>query len=630
MLAYLWLIPLLPLVGAIVNVAVGYKLGRRFVNVVAPAMVGLSFVAAAGAVWGLAQLAPNARLVEQTLYRWAAVGDLRVDIALRLDALSAVMILVVTGVGFLIHVYSAEYMGEDEGYARYFAFLNFFVFAMLLLVLANNFLLLYLAWELVGVSSYLLIGFWFHRPTAAAAAKKAFIVNRIGDVLFLIGILTLFAQFGTLDYATIFLRAGSVLTNLWATIIPLLLLGGAIAKSAQLPLYVWLPDAMEGPTPVSALIHAATMVTAGEYLIARASPLFALSPLALSVVAVIGTTSAVFAATIALVQTDMKRVMAYSTISQLGYMFLGLGVGAYAAGIFHLVTHAFFKALLFLSAGSVMHALAGETDMRKMGGLASRLRVTALVMTVGALALGGIPPFAGFFSKDAIVAATMIRSPILGALALATGFITALYAFRMVFLIFAGQARGEAHVVAHAHEPSWVMKTPLLALALLATIAGLVLGLPFGNGIIENFLKPVFEANAPLETNDSSELLISAVAAVISILGVIVAWLFYAKRVWVTDGVRAGFAWLHRLVTRQYFIPDFYRAAFVQPFLWIANVLWQRVDVNVIDGAANGVGVMMQRGSKFVSRMQSGVARQYALWMLIGVVLILAFLLFVR
>ena len=628
MLAYLWLIPLSPLVGALVNAALGYKLGRRFVNLVAPAMVGLSFVAAVGAVWNLAQLAPDTRVVEQLLYRWAAVGDWQVNIVLRLDALSAVMILVVTGVGFLIHVYSAEYMGEDESYARYFTYLNLFVFAMLMLVLANNFLLLYLGWELVGLASYLLIGFWFHRPAAAAAAKKAFIVNRIGDVLFLIGILTLLALFGTLDYAQVFPRAQSALTDPLVTVIPLLLLGSAIAKSAQLPLYVWLPDAMEGPTPVSALIHAATMVTAGVYLVARASPLFALSPFALSVVAIVGTVSAVFAATIALVQTDMKRVMAYSTISQLGYMFLGLGVGAYAAGVFHLVIHALFKALLFLSAGSVMHALAGETDLRKMGGLASRLRVTALVMTIGALALGGIPPFAGFFSKDAIVAAALARSPMLGALALVTGFVTALYAFRMVFLIFAGAPRGDAPVVAHAHEPSWVMKTPLLALALLATMAGLALGLPFGNGIVENFLKPVFELSAPQETGGES-VIVSALAAVIGVLGVIVAWLYYARRAWSADAVRAAFAGLHELVARQYFVPEVYRAVFVEGYLRLANGL-QRVDVGIIDGAVNGVAAVMARGHTILSRTQTGMVRQYALGMLIGTVVLLAFLLLVR
>lgn len=629
MLAYLWPIPFLPLIGAAFIAAVGYRFGRRFVNVAAPAAVGLSFLAAVSAVWSLGQIAPETRVLEQVLYRWAAVGDLQVNIAFRLDALSAVMILVVTGVGFLIHVYSSEYMGEDPSYARYFTYLNFFVFAMLLLVLASNFLLLYLGWELVGLASYLLIGIWFQRPAAAAAAKKAFIVNRIGDVLFLIGILTLFAQFGTLDYAPDFGRASSVLTDSMATVVTLLLLGGAIAKSAQLPLYVWLPDAMEGPTPVSALIHAATMVTAGVYLVARASPLFALSPFALSVVAVLGTASAVFAATMALVQTDMKRVMAFSTISQLGYMFLGLGVGAYTAAIFHLVTHAFFKALLFLSAGSVMHALGGETDMRKMGGLASRLRVTALVMTVGALALGGIPPFAGFFSKDAIVAAALARSPLLGALALATGFITALYAFRMVFLIFACPSRGEPRIVSHAHEPSWVMRAPLLTLALLATIAGLALGLPFGHGLIETFLKPVFESSAPLETDGGSELFISVLAAVIGVLGVIVAWLFYARRAWSADAVRAALAWLHGLFERQYLVPELYRAVFVEGYLRLANSL-QRVDVQVIDGTVNGVGAAMAQGHRILSRTQTGMVRQYALGILIGVVTILAFLLIVR
>ncbi len=637
MLAYLWLIPLLPLIGAVVNAALGYKLGRRFVNVVAPAAVGLSFVVAAAAVWTLAQLPTEERVIEQTLYRWLTVGDLRVDIALRLDPLSAVMILVVTGVGFLIHVYSAEYMGEDASYARYFGWLNFFVFAMLLLVLANNFALLYIGWELVGLSSYLLIGFWFHRPAAAAAAKKAFVVNRVGDVAFLLGIFALFAVFGTLNYAEIFSRAESVLANRivallghptpLATVIPLLLLGGAIAKSAQLPLYVWLPDAMEGPTPVSALIHAATMVTAGVYLIARTNPLFALSPFGLSVVAVIGTVSAIFAATIALAQTDMKRVMAYSTISQLGYMFLGLGVGAYAAAIFHLVAHAFFKALLFLSAGSVMHALDGETDMRKMGGLASRLRVTALVMTVGALALAGIPPFAGFFSKDAILAAAVVRSPLLGVLALLTGFVTALYAFRMVFLIFASKARGDAQVIAHAHEPSWGMTVPLLTLALLATLAGLALGLPLGSGVIEGFLEPVFETTASLKTSGAVEIFISVLSVVLGVLGIFAAWQFYVRRVWSAEKLRGYYPWLYDLFARQYFVEDFYRAVFVGPYAWLANSFAGRIDIAIIDGAVNGIGAAFRRGGKLLSRLQTGVTRLYALAMIIGIVLVIALIL---
>lgn len=645
MLAYLWLIPLLPLIGAILNAALGYRLGRGFVNVIAPAMVGLSFVAAVAVVWGLAQLPSEERVVEQTLYRWLTVGDLRVDIALRLDALSAVMILVVTGVGLLIHIYSAEYMGEDAGYARYFGFLNFFVFAMLLLVLANNFALLYIGWELVGLSSYLLIGFWFQRPAAAAAAKKAFVVNRVGDVAFLLGIFFIFWTFGTLNYTEVFVQAQTLITNQGLefrpdsvgasviTIIPLLLLGGAIAKSAQLPLYVWLPDAMEGPTPVSALIHAATMVTAGVYLITRTNPLFALSPFALDAVAVIGTASAIFAATIALVQTDMKRVMAYSTISQLGYMFLGLGVGAYAAAIFHLVMHAFFKALLFLSAGSVMHALAGETDMRKMGALASRLRVTALVMTVGALALAGIPPFAGFFSKDAIVAAAVVCSPLLGVLALLTGFVTALYAFRMVFLIFAGPSaalrmpRGDMGVLAHAHEPSWVMKTPLIILALLATFAGLALGLPLGSGLIENFIEPVFETTASLKTTVEVEILVSVLAASLGALGIFAAWRFYGQRAWSAEKLRGYYPWLYELFARQYFVEDFYRAMFVQPYVWVAGAFAQQVDIGIIDGAANGVGAAFRRSGKLLSQLQTGVMRLYALAMIIGIVLVIALIL---
>ncbi|HWP35224.1 MAG TPA: NADH-quinone oxidoreductase subunit L, partial [Thermodesulfobacteriota bacterium] len=491
----LWLIPALPLAGFLVNGLLAGRLPKGAVGVVACGSVGAAFVLALLALGDLLELPPGARAIEEVAFTWIAAGPFRADFGLLLDPLSATMVLVVTGVGFLIHVYSTAYMADEPGYGRYFAYLNLFTFAMLLLVLANNYLLLFVGWEGVGLCSYLLIGYWYERPAAARAGLKAFIVNRIGDVGFALGVMLVFALFGSLAYSEVLPRAADVLSHGTALAVALLLFVGAIGKSAQVPLYVWLPDAMEGPTPVSALIHAATMVTAGVYMVARSSPIYVLAPEAMAAVAVVGAVTALFAASIGLAQTDIKRVLAYSTVSQLGYMFLAAGVGAFAAAIFHLVTHAFFKALLFLGAGSVIHALGGEQDLRKMGGLRPQLPLTYATVLIGTLAIAGFPPLAGFFSKDAILAAAFGAGPLgraLWAVGLVTAGLTAFYMFRLLFLAFHGRPRPSPEALAHLHEAPAPMAVPLVALAVGSALAGF-LGVPHalgGSDGLGRFLAP--------------------------------------------------------------------------------------------------------------------------------------------
>ncbi|MCL6432428.1 MAG: NADH-quinone oxidoreductase subunit L, partial [Anaerolineae bacterium] len=499
MLQYAWLVLVFPLAGVLINAFFGYRLGRRACGALATVAVALSFLWGVGVLAGLLSRPAEAREVHLALWDWVVAGDLHVGLSLLVDPLSVVMLLVVTGVGALIHLYSNGYMREDPDYARFFTYLNLFIVGMLLLVLADNFLLLYLGWEAVGLCSYLLIGFWYQKKSAADAGKKAFIVNRVGDFGFALGIMLIFATFGTLGFREVFERAPVMLQagGAVATAITLLLFTGAVGKSAQIPLYVWLPDAMEGPTPVSALIHAATMVTAGVYMVARTHVLFALAPFSSAVVAAIGTLTAIYAASIALVQTDIKRVLAYSTISQLGYMFLAVGVGAYAAGIFHLTTHAFFKALLFLGAGSVIHALGGEQDMRRMGGLFGKLRVTGTTFVVAWLAISGIPPLSGFFSKDEILAAAYHSGNVLlWLLGLITAGLTAFYMSRAVFMTFFGDSRVSPEAAHHLHESPPTMTLPLAALAVLAAVASLLAGDSANEALYKSNLATLSQAKA--------------------------------------------------------------------------------------------------------------------------------------
>jgi NADH-quinone oxidoreductase subunit L len=627
MIHLVWPIPALPLAGALLNLVFGRRLGRRAHWVAVPA-VGLAFGVALLAflrVWRERETFRGA------LFDWIAAGSFRAPVTLQLDELSAVMLLVVTGVGFLIHVYSIGYMHEDPDYPRFFTYLNLFVFSMVMLVLAGNFLLLYVFWEAVGFCSYLLIGFWYTRESAANAGKKAFIVNRVGDCGFALGVMLLWTTLGTLEYAEVFQKAPTLAVGT-ATAISLLLFLGACGKSAQLPLHTWLPDAMEGPTPVSALIHAATMVTAGVYLVARAHALFERSGVALDVVAWVGVLTAVFAATIGLVQTDIKRVLAYSTVSQLGYMFVGVGVGAYAAGVYHLVTHAFFKALLFLGAGSVIHALSGEQDLRKMGGLSRKLPVTWYTMLVATVAISGLPPFSGFFSKDEILAgAWFAGKPVIFLLGLVGSALTAFYMWRLVFLAFLGRSRVDHEAAHHLHESPPVMTVPLAVLAVLAAGAG-VWGLPGEHGsAIGRFLAPVLAGGHATEGGHHGPAWgVMAVSVAAGLAGLLVAWEMYLRgRV---DLAKVGVpqSGIHRLLLGKYYVDELYDRVIVQPIFALSRWCADAFDAGVIDGAVNGVAAVVERAAGRLRRYQTGFVMNYALSMLVGVVALVGWFLWPR
>jgi len=584
-------------------------------------------------------------------FNWIVAGSFKVDFALQMDHLTIVMLLVVTFVSLLVHIYSVGYMAHDEGYYRFFAYMNLFVFFMLTLVLAANIVLMFVGWEGVGLCSYLLIGFWFLKQSAISAGKKAFLTTRIGDFGFTIGILLLFWTFSSVDFGTVFAKAAnmpaeSAMQAGVLTWICLLLFAGAIGKSAQLPLYVWLPDAMEGPTPVSALIHAATMVTAGVYMVARMHPLFSRAPIAMFVVALVGAVTAFYAATIALVQTDIKKVLAYSTVSQLGYMFLGCGVGAYAAGIFHLMTHAFFKGLLFLAAGSVIHAMGGEQDMRLMGGLRKQIPATYWTMFIATLAIAGIPGFAGFFSKDEILDAAgsgphaNITFWLLG---LAAAGLTSFYMFRLIFLTFFGKPRFDEHEV-HVHESPRNMTVPLMILAFLSIVGGWFAAphLLGKTDYFEAFLHPVFSAyGVPPGIEQGASLAGAAGEAggispspamelfhaltgppvILAVIGLLVAWWFYIRRPDAPKKLAERVHGLYTLLLNKYYVDEIYAILFIRPFLWIStNVLWHVVDERVIDGTVNGFADVAREAGGQARELQSGNARSYATWVVIGAV----------
>ena len=547
-----------------------------------------------------------------------------------MDALTAVMLLVITGVGFLIHVYSIGYMHGDEGYTRYFAYLNLFVFAMLILVLGNNYLMMFVGWEGVGLCSYLLIGFWYDKQSATDAGKKAFIVNRIGDFGFLLGMFTLFAVFNTLDFTTIFsdaeAKSAEVVFGVNGIVLAtLLLFVGAIGKSAQIPLYVWLPDAMEGPTPVSALIHAATMVTAGVYMIARSAVLYNIAHTG-EIVAWIGVLTAFFAATIALTQNDIKRILAYSTVSQLGYMFVGVGVGAYASGIFHLVTHAFFKGLMFLTAGSVMHAMANELDMRKMGGLKSKMPITHWTFLVGALAIAGFPFLSGFWSKDEILHSAWGSEPLIYGIGLITAFLTAFYMFRLIFVTFYGESRVEPEVASHLHESPSVMWVPLAILAIPSALIGLLLGWGGHESWFHDFTKAVEGFSSEAHGDASGNVLVfMVISSMVGLAGIAFAWTRYSKRVPSDEPTGA----LHRLLANKYYVDEIYNALIVQPVKNGSHfLLWKLVDNGIIDGIVNGVAALIRFIGGTLRRFQTGLVQVYIVSMVLGIVLFLAYYLF--
>jgi len=641
-LEYLWIIPLLPLLGSAINGLLGAKWPNKFVTAVAITSTGLSFLCALEAVREF--FASGQALFHKEFFTWITAGNFRAGFDLQMDQLTVVMLLVVTGVGWLIHIYATGYMAHEGGYYRFFSYLNLFMFFMLILVLAANYALLFVGWEGVGLSSYLLIGFYFLKKSAADAGKKAFIVNRIGDFGFMLGMFLLFRAFGTLDFAQLFAKAGTWQPDAIGkfgtlTIACLLLFMGATGKSAQLPLYVWLPDAMEGPTPVSALIHAATMVTAGVYVVARSHILFTHSPTAMLVVAVVGCVTALFAATIGLVQTDIKKVLAYSTVSQLGYMFLACGVGAFTAGIFHLMTHAFFKALLFLAAGAVIHAMGGEQEMPKMGGLGRKIKWTYYTMVTATLAIAGIPPLAGFFSKDAILFASFQSETggrILYALGLLTALLTAFYMFRLIFLTFSGKPRYDEKKV-HIHESPWSMLGPLVALAILSVIGGWFALPTFFQGPdhFANFLAPVFggapeAAGAATEASTHQlELILAGVAFGTALVGIAMAYWLYLKNPRKPDELAKSLKPVYTTLLNKYYVDQLYAATVVRPLLWLStNVLWKAADVAGIDGTVNGIAHGTAAIGDGIRHSQSGNTRSYAVWVVAGAIVVLAVIFF--
>jgi NADH-quinone oxidoreductase subunit L len=654
---HLWLIPLLPLIGAAINGFFGRRSSKTAVTTIALVFSGAAF---AMALWIVSQFSSLTLPHTEVLAPWLSSGSFHVDFAFYLDRLSLIMLMVVTGVGFLIHIYSVGYMWEDASFYRFFAYLNLFMFFMLTLILASNYLLMFIGWEGVGLASYLLIGFWFTKDSAASAGKKAFIVNRIGDFGFLIALFLIIKHFGTLNFEQLFQSVAPISPETAGcgllTSIGLLLMVGACGKSAQIPLYVWLPDAMEGPTPVSALIHAATMVTAGVYMVARSHVIFERAPMALTVVAIIGTLTALFAATIGVTQTDIKKVLAYSTVSQLGYMFMALGVGAFSAGIFHLMTHAFFKGLLFLAAGSVIHSVSGEQDMRQMGGLRTKIPWTFWTMTAGTIAIAGIPPFAGFFSKDEILWRAYQASWIYWAIGLFTAFLTSFYMFRLWFMTFFGEYRGKAednhghdandshgaHGHGGIHESPKVMLIPLVLLAILSITGGWV-GIPGalgGHNEFEKFLAPVFHSEATVsdqqaespepQTGHSTELLFTGISVVTALCGFGLAWFLYYKNPEMPARIAVSLNGFYTTVAHKYYVDEIYAAIFVKPLLkGSTEILWHGVDQNIIDAALDGSADGALEVSDTARHMQSGNIRSYAGWIAAGAAVVIGYMIWI-
>jgi len=628
MIPYIWLVVLFPLLGVIINGLAGIKLPRKLIGAIGSLAILGSFITASLIFKDLIGQGVE-RASEVVLFTWIGCGSIQVNVGFLVDPLSLVMMLTVSGVSFIIHLYSIGYMAEDEGFRRYFTYLNLFVFFMLILVSANSFLLMFVGWEGVGLCSYLLIGFWYQRTAPADAGKKAFVVNRVGDYGFILAMLLIFVTFKTLDFTRVFAAAPQVLEHggLAVTLMTLLLFVGACGKSAQIPLYVWLPDAMEGPTPVSALIHAATMVTAGVYMVARCAALYVMAPVSMEVVAVVGCVTAIYAASIGLMQNDIKRVLAYSTISQLGYMFLACGVGAFAAGIFHLVTHAFFKALLFLGAGSVMHGMAGELDMRKMGALKSKMPWTYRTFLIGTLALAGIFPFAGFFSKDEILWEALQQNSVLWVGGAIGAFMTAFYMFRAVFMTFHGESRVDGHV--HVHESPSIMVIPLCVLAVLSLVGGWI-GLPLieGGNKIREFLSPVLATagHAAAAEHGSHqaglEITMMMVSMGIAIAGILLAWIMYLKNPALPEKLASRFSGLYQLIYNKYFVDEAYDAVIVEPIKNGSVFLWRMFDNRVIDGAVNGAADLVQWASRNVRKLETGLVQEYALGIVGGVVVI--------
>lgn len=633
------LIPFLPLLAFFVNIILGRNIIKDKAHWVSTAAVVFSWVIS---VITLSEVI-DGKTINRDIYTWIVSGNFNVSIGFLIDQLTAVMLIVVTTVSSLVHIYSIGYMHGDKGYYRFFSYLSLFTFSMLMLVMANNFLQLYFGWEAVGLCSYLLIGFWYEKKSASDAGKKAFIVNRFGDFGFGLGVIMVFLTFGTLHYAPIFGGVQGIVgqrVNILGfdvdliTLIALLLFCGAVGKSAQIPLHVWLPDAMEGPTPVSALIHAATMVTAGVFMVARCNPIFNLSEIAMNVVAITGAITALFAATIALVQRDIKRIIAYSTVSQLGYMFLACGVGAYSAGIFHLYTHAFFKALLFLGAGSVMHAMAGELDIKKMGGLKKYMPVTYWTFLLASLSISGVPGFAGFFSKDEILwraYSSGTLGQVLFVIAAVTALLTAFYSFRIIYVAFHGSFRGTHEQEHHLHESPKVMTIPLMILAIGAIASGWVgipplLGEMIGLGHTDrfgDFLAPVFGGRHPAESSHLEEINVMGLSVAAGILGILISAALYLRKTDLPERLGERFSGIYKILWNKYYVDELYDFIIVRPTLWIANrIIVAVTDGKIIEGIVNGVPTIIGRFSLWLRGVQTGLVHQYATIMAIGAFII--------
>lgn len=628
-----WLIPVLPLIGFIILGLGSKRVPKNLVGIIASGSVLGSFIIALTVFIGFLNGSYSPQTIE--LFDWISSGKLHIPFSFLIDQLSVLMTLIITGVGFLIHVYSVGYMHDDEGFTRFFSYLNLFVFSMLLLVLGSNYVIMFIGWEGVGLCSYLLIGFWFKNQSYNDAAKKAFIMNRIGDLGFLLGIFLIYMTFGSVSFAEVFSGASTMSSGQPVIVaITLLLFIGAIGKSAQIPLYTWLPDAMAGPTPVSALIHAATMVTAGIYMIARSNVLYTLAPATLSVVLAIGVITALFAATIGLAQNDIKKVLAYSTVSQLGFMFIALGLGAYTSAVFHLMTHAFFKALLFLGAGSVIHAMGGEQDIRRMGGLKKSLPVTYITFFIGTLAISGIPPFSGFFSKDEILANAFETNKLVWVMGMLGSIMTAFYMFRMFYLTFFGDFRGTHHQKEHLHESPKSMTLPLVILAVLAALGGF-LGIPEvlgGSHGLKEYLTPVF-GNSMVkmrilhagELSHATEFILMGIAVLSAAIVIYITYNMYVKKAVRPQEEEDHLNPVHNLVYNKYYIDELYNNIVVRPLNWISGKMYGFLELQVIDNIVNSVGRTVVWGGKTIRFIQNGNIEFYIFSMVIGIIAILLY-----
>ncbi|SMC73708.1 NADH-quinone oxidoreductase subunit L [Pedobacter africanus] len=625
MINLVWLVPLIPLLGFVINGLGRNSLSKNLIGFIGSSVIFISFAISVGIFFELGADANKSH--ELFLFNWISAGKLDIPLSFLVDPLSSLMLLIITGVGFLIHIYSIGYMHNDEGFGKFFSYLNLFIFFMLLLVLGSNYIVMFIGWEGVGLCSYLLIGFWYTNTSYASAAKKAFVMNRIGDLGFLLGVFLIFTTFGSIEFSKIWPQAASMLPgNGIIALIALLLFIGACGKSAQLPLFTWLPDAMAGPTPVSALIHAATMVTAGIYMIARSNLLFDLAPMIQHVIAIVGLATAIVAAIIALTQTDIKKVLAYSTVSQLGYMFLGLGVGAYNGAFFHVITHAFFKALLFLCAGSVIHALHHEQDMRHMGGLRKKLPVTFLTMLIGTIAIAGLPPFSGFFSKDEILAHVYLHDKVMWGIAVFGAFLTAFYMFRMLFLTFYGKYRGTHHAEEKIHESPKSMTIPLIVLAILSAIGGAI-GIPeaLGGGHwLSHWLSPVIKhtGEAP---DHATEYMLMAVSVIGVLISIALAYGKYVKQNHIPvpdEAKRPAFA---NLSYNKFYFDEIYDAVIRKPLDALSGFCYKIVDNKIVDGIVNGFGWTASEASKGLRLIQSGNVGFYIFMMVIGIISLLLY-----